>query len=124
MWICKKCLSRVDDVLPVCWQCGAREDGTVDPLFEQQSPEQGAPLPAEPPSERACPRCGEDAELGTIYAADRAELLYRPGPATWWDNFLTGLFGVGETVGKRETNAGTHISCLRCVTCRFIFFRY
>lgn len=124
MWICRKCLSQVDDVLSICWQCGAGKDGTVDPLFEDEPPRQGARLPPQPVADHGCPRCGAEAEPGTIYAADGSALRYRPGPANWWDNFMTGVFGVGETVGRRHDGAGTHVPCLRCPHCRLIFFRY
>lgn len=124
MWICRKCLSQVDDVLSICWQCGAGKDGKVDPIFEEESPQKGATLAPQPVSDDQCPHCGGAAELGTIYARDGSSLLYRPGPATWWDNFLTGWFGAGEQVAQRFDSAGTHIPCLRCPACRTIFFRY
>lgn len=66
MWTCKKCGTKIDDHLELCWSCGTSVDGVEDPTFQADAVKADGPPIGSPML--AVPRPNE--ELVTIAAFD------------------------------------------------------
>jgi hypothetical protein len=66
-----------------------------------------------------CPICGESAERGCVYGADRSLLKWAAGPPSWVSNVETAM-GVGDPVGQWRLGAGTYAEGVRCKACQRI----
>jgi hypothetical protein len=43
MWKCPNCGEEIDEAFEECWNCGAGQDGTIDPDFHRESPDPEVP---------------------------------------------------------------------------------
>lgn len=66
-----------------------------------------------------CPICGNQAEAGCIYGADRNALRWLAGDPSLVSNLKTGV-GMGEIIGESPLLKGSYIRGLKCSNCNKI----
>ena len=69
--------------------------------------------------EALCPICGNPAEAGCIYGADKSAFRWLKGDPSFKKNLKAG-FGGGEIVGESPYLKGSYAKGIRCSICNRI----